>query len=156
MTAGEYLVPSPTSPRPTRKRLLLLALVAATLAPGPASAQESPIKAVAALEDEWAAAFARKDFGTIEKMLADDFMFVSEDGKLYDKPGDMAMIRSLPGITTARNEKMQAKEYGNTVVINGIWVGTTASGTERSYWTDTWRKVGSEWKCVAGQATRIK
>jgi len=90
-------------------------------------------------------------------MLADDFMFVSEDGKLYDKPGYMAMIRSLPATgATFRNEKMQAKEYGNTVVINGIFVSTTAAGAERIYWTDTWRRIGSEWKCVAGQSTRIK
>jgi ketosteroid isomerase-like protein len=138
-------------------RLLWLAFAAVTLAPSPAAAQENPIKAVAALEDEWAAAFNRKDYKAIEKLLADDYMFVSEDGKLYDKPGYMAMIRTLPGLGTgAHNEKMQGKEYGNTVVINGIFVNTSASGTERSYWTDTWRKMGSEWKCVAGQATRIK
>ncbi|HEX9164780.1 MAG TPA: nuclear transport factor 2 family protein [Gemmatimonadales bacterium] len=138
-------------------RLLWLAFAAVTLAPSPAAAQENPIKAVAALEDEWAAAFNRKDYKAIEKLLADDYMFVSEDGKLYDKPGYMAMIRALPGLGTgAHNEKMQGKEYGNTVVINGIFVNTSASGTERSYWTDTWRKMGSEWKCVAGQATRIK
>lgn len=139
------------------KHLLLLALAATTLVPVPAAAQENPIKAVAALEDEWAAAFTRKDFGAIEKLLADDFMWVSEDGKLFDKPEYMAMIRSLPGLgTAAHNEKMQGKDYGNTVVINGIFVNTTASGTERIYWTDTWRKMGSEWKCVAGQSTRIK
>ena len=138
------------------KRLLLLALAAALLAPRPAAAQNSPIKAVAALEEEWAAAFGRKDFGAIEKLLADDFMWVSEDGKLFDKPGYMAMIRSFPGAgTPARNEKMQAKEYGNTVVINGVFVSGGDSG-ERIYWTDTWRKIGTEWKCVAGQSTRIK
>ena len=140
-----------------KRLLLLLALAATTLVPGPAAAQENPIKAVAALEDEWAAAFTKRDFGAIERMLADDFMWVSEDGKLYDKPGYMAMVRSLPATgATAHNEKMQAKEYGNTVVINGIFVSTTAAGAERIYWTDPWRKIGSEWKCVAGQSTRIK
>jgi ketosteroid isomerase-like protein len=139
------------------KRLLLLALAAATLAARPVAAQNNPIKAVADLEDAWAAAFAKRDFGTIEAMLADDFSFVSEDGVLYDKPGYLAFIRSLPvSGATIHNEKMQAKEYGNTVVISGIFVATGASGTERSYWTDTWRKMGSEWRCVAGQSTRIK
>jgi ketosteroid isomerase-like protein len=139
------------------KHLLLLTLAVATLAARPAAAQDNPIKAVADLEDAWAAAFTRKDFGAIEKMLADDFTWVSEDGKLYDKPGYMAYVRSLPlAGAAAHNEKMQAKEYGNTVVIVGVFVSAGASGTERSYWTDTWRKMGSEWKCVAGQSTRIK
>ena len=142
------------------KRLLLLVL-AALIVPQPAVAQADAVKEVLALEDAWAAAGPKKDIATLSKLLADDFTWVSPEGRLLDKTAYLAFTKSYDNEgLTSHAEGYKARVYGNALVITGIYVETkkTASGstTSRSYWTDTWVKSGDAWKCVASHNTIIK
>ena len=142
------------------KRMLMLVLAAAVVA-HPVAAQADAGKAVAALEDAWAAAGLKNDVAALGKLLADDFTWVSPDGKVYDKAGLLAFTKAADNTgVTGHGEGYKTRVYGNVVVITGIYVETrkTASGTTttRTNWTDTWVKSGDAWKCVAGHNTLIK
>jgi len=52
---------------------------------------------------------------------------------------------------TANATEMQARVYGNTGVVMGIWT----QGSRHLRFTDTYIRDGSKWRCVAAQTTPI-
>jgi len=131
-------VPVQPPPAPTSNR------------PVPRPAAMLPIK----LEDQWTTAVVRRDAQTFERLLAPNFVY-TEDAQLMTRED---VIRSVTGpdrVTSARNEGMQAHDFGDVQVITGILHlrgrGSGGNFDRRYRFTDTWQRRNGQWQMVAAQ-----
>jgi ketosteroid isomerase-like protein len=112
------------------------------------------------LENEWGDALIKHDPGTLDKMLADDYVGTSATGKVFTKAQLLEEVKSSKeNIISFVDEEVKVRVYGNAAVITAR---TTAKvrveGKEVTYlgrYTDTWIKLGGQWKCVAGHNSEI-
>ena len=138
---------------------------AASAAPAASSAKTAPMKNMNPREAEnaWEAAVATHDYNTVQGMVASDFMGVSAKNKFI---GPSEMLSEFKGnkdtYRTAKNEKLNVKQYGNNVtVVTGrareVGTGKDGKAFDRTYlFTDTWMMRGGKWQCIASQITKIK
>ena len=111
------------------------------------------------LEREWET--SPRNTATIQKMVADDFIGVTGDGKIITKK---AMLRESTDTKTDGSFSvghMDVRLYGPNVAVV---VGTAKQSTKdkagkkstTSYrFTDTWLERGGTWQCIAGQAIAL-
>ncbi len=118
-------------------------------------------QALAALEQEWAAAVKTQDAGKIDRIQADEFMFTDPAGRIWTKARALDSIKSGDlVIDSFELSDVQVKIFGNTGVVtfaitwHGTFRGTDISGPQRM--TDVFVKRAGRWQCVASQATRIR
>lgn len=114
-------------------------------------------------ENAWEAAVSKHDYATLEPMVAADFIGVSAKNKFI---GRSEMLSEFKGdkdtYRSAKNEKLNVKQYGNNVtVVTGrareTGTGKDGKAFDRTYlFTDTWMLRGGKWQCVASQITKIK
>lgn len=109
-------------------------------------------------EHEWAEAYQQRDTQTLDRLLAADFIFTDDEGKVYDKPKYLAVV--LQQVVTAYTlGDMRVRVYGDTGIVTSpsSWhytiAGTDASGDFRS--TDVFVKQQGRWLAVVSQDTRI-
>jgi len=110
------------------------------------------------LERDWAAANPKKDAATLERILADEFVF-NADGQIQNKKQAMAEIRNNPAkIESGVNSDMKAMVFGDTAVVHGLYVEkSTANGKDTSKqvrWTDVFVKRQGRWQCVTSYVTK--
>ncbi len=138
-------------------------LLAALLVSGtPLVAQDATVaKELSRLEDVWAAAIPKKDGAAIGRLLSQQFLSMSDDGRVMDRD---ALIQEANADTetyvSASNSGYKVQVFGDTAIIVGTFTATvkTAAGTEtrRWAWTDTWMKqTNGQWLCVASQSARL-
>lgn len=112
------------------------------------------------LEKEWAAAALKGDSAFLERIYASDIFLTHSDGTLTTRAQDIATVKSGETIyTTCASDNMKVHVYGDAAVVIGR---NTETGKEKgkdfsrqTLWTDTWVKIGGQWKCVATQGTLI-
>jgi ketosteroid isomerase-like protein len=123
---------------------------------------EDPGSAVKALERKWQRALVDKDVGTINDLLAGDFVATSSTGRVGSKSAVLNAIRRDKNKYTSANARgMSVRMLGPRVaVVTGVATesGTTPDG--RSFrnsrrFTDTWMLRNGKWVCVASQATEV-
>jgi ketosteroid isomerase-like protein len=106
-------------------------------------------------EREWAESIASGDIGAIERILADDFIGVDSEGKLYRKAETITDTRTAPKYFLSNHlNQVQVRFYGDTAVAQGSesWVrrrGEPCRG--RFVWTDTWVTRNGRWQIVAAE-----
>ena len=86
------------------------------------------------------------DAATWDRLTADEFTLVTEDGKLMTKAQRLAELRQQkPEASPAPQQQVQVKLYGNTAVrrfrAGNIWV------------MDIWVKQAQGWRVAAVQVT---
>lgn len=118
---------------------------------------EATVKAVTALENQWAQAQRTNNADLVAPLLADNFVQTTGTG--------IVTTSKAAALATAKAEKFTSMEYidlkvyafGDTAIaIAGFHAkGTDASGKafdETGRFTDTWVKMPSgKWQCVASQ-----
>jgi ketosteroid isomerase-like protein len=114
-------------------------------------------------ENAWEAAVGKHDYATVEPLVAADFIGVSAKNKFI---GRAEMLSQFKGdkdtYRTAKNEKLNIKQYGNNVTIvtgraRETGTGKDGKAFDRTYlFTDTWMMRGGKWQCIASQVTKIK
>jgi ketosteroid isomerase-like protein len=110
------------------------------------------------LLDELALAHLRSDGATLERIRANDYLFITADGRLLDKaqaaigPGDFEL-------SIYAHDDVQVRVYGDAAVATGR---LTAEGTFRGHpqggqvrWTRVFVRQGGHWQLVTNQVTRI-
>jgi len=143
-----------------RSLLLLLALF--MVSPVYAQAPDEAERELITLEHDWSTAWLKKDGAFLQRLYADEYMFTSESGTIYNKAQDIAETTSAEN----RNESflradMKVRVYGNTAVVTGLNTlesSATASGkhTSGAYrFTDVFVKRHGRWQAVASQSTRV-
>lgn len=131
-------VPLPPAQTPTTTR------------PVPRPTALVPIK----LEDRWTTAVVKRDVQTFERLLAPNFVY-TEDAQLMSRDDVIRSVTGSDRVTWARNEGMQAHDFGDVQVITGILhLRGRGSGTnfDRRYrFTDTWQRRNGQWQMIAAQ-----
>ena len=141
--------------------LCLLALVPAVSASGAQSQRaRSDQEILIQLEQDWDAAFHRKDVGFIENVLADEFMATYGDGSRGDKAKELAIAATLnEQIESSTLDEFTVKVYGDTAVVwftqhlVGPSQGQTLASASR--YVDVFVIRDGRWQCVASQSTRV-
>ncbi len=111
--------------------------------------------------EKYRTAFLHHDIPTLEKIWADDYVFVNAFGEVLTKAQRLANLKS--GATTLESineeEKHTVRVYQNSAVatsrvtLKGQYSGQPVSGQYRS--TLVWVKGPNGWQLVANQLTPL-
>jgi ketosteroid isomerase-like protein len=112
------------------------------------------------LEEDWHNAYLKRDAEPLERILADEYIFVGVGGN-----GNKAQaISGLKADTSVYEYStpydMDFRFYGNTVIVIGRTKekGKAQNGTEfvsEFRWTDVFIKKNGRWQCVVAQVVRV-
>ena len=113
------------------------------------------------VRQEYRAALLQRDVPTLEKIWADDYIFVNASGEVLTKAQRLANAKS--GATTLdsinEEENITVRVYQNSAVatsrvtIKGQYGGQLTSGQYRS--THVWVKGPAGWQLVSNQLTAL-
>jgi ketosteroid isomerase-like protein len=111
--------------------------------------------------EKYRAALLGRDIPTLEKIWADDYVFVNASGQILTKAQRLANVKS--GATTLdsikEEENITVRAYQNSAVatsrvtIKGQYSGQPTSGQYRS--THVWVKGPTGWQLVSNQLTAL-
>jgi ketosteroid isomerase-like protein len=111
--------------------------------------------------ENYRTALLQRDIPALEKIWADDYVFVSASGDVATKAQRLANVKS--GATTLESikeeENITVRVYQNSAVatsrvtIKGQYAGQRTSGQYRS--THVWVKGPSGWQLVSNQLTAL-
>lgn len=154
----------------TMKRLIShLSINAAllSLALGQSPDAQQPAKKTSEQEirqmiEKYRTAILQRDIATLEKIWADDYVFVNAAGDVLTKADRLANVKS--GATTLdsinQEESIAVRVYENSAVatsrvtLKGQYSGEPISGQYRS--THVWVKGPGGWQLVSNQLTALK
>jgi ketosteroid isomerase-like protein len=106
-------------------------------------------------ERQWAESVANGDTTVIERILAEDFVGIDPDGRLYDKAKMVSETRDAPKEFSSNHlNEVKVRFYGDAAVAQGSesWVRRTISPLRgRFVWTDTWIRRNGKWQIVAAE-----
>lgn len=111
--------------------------------------------------EKYRTALVQHDIPTLEKIWADDYVFVNASGEVMTKAQRLASLRSSATSFESINaeENLTVRVYQNSAVatsrvtIKGQYSGQPASGQYRS--THVWVSGPSGWQLVANQLTAL-
>ena len=116
------------------------------------------------LTREWGDAVARRDGRALERLLADDFTFVSPRGRLLRKPAYIAnRTTGTVALEPPQLDEVSVRVYAAAAVVTSRYTakgrGTDAGlsqdiGGEYTR-TDTWIKANGRWQVVANHLSPI-
>ena len=122
----------------------------------PASAQQdADAKAVLTAESEWVAAHDAMDSAAIDAVLADGFAISYPNGHSATKAEILAGLASDDFgpivIAAQRREGHTVEVSGDEATVTGVQVVDWRGEEVRSSYTDTYRRVGGQWKLASSQ-----
>ena len=141
------------------KAVLMLSALALLLA-RPAVAQTAAAeKEVAQLFNTLNDANIKKDRATIERLTADDFIYIHSNGSVTNRAQEIAETLA-PGTTwtNSKIDDLRVRVYGDTAIVTGL---NTLSGSAKGYvtgarrFTDVWVRRNGQWRTVGGQSTVV-
>jgi uncharacterized protein (TIGR02246 family) len=112
------------------------------------------------LEHQWIEAFLRGDTETLDRILADDFVFTDPEGRLLTKAEWIAdMTSGELAFESIHIDDLQVRMYGDAAVANGrttVKARSKEGGFNGQYcYTDMYVKRDGRWQAVAEQATLL-
>jgi ketosteroid isomerase-like protein len=111
-------------------------------------------------EKEWAESMANGDTSVIQRILADDFIGVSPDGKQYRKQQMIEDTKHSPEYFISNYlNNVKVRFYGDMAIAQGDETWITRSeipDTGRLVWTDTWLFRNNIWQIVAAEDLIVK
>jgi ketosteroid isomerase-like protein len=104
-------------------------------------------------ESEWAESVANGDVSVIKRIVADDFLGVETDGKVYDKATQIAETPDGPKEFASNHlENVKIRFFGTTAIAQGSEAWVRRNGERgRFVWIDTWLKRSGKWQIVAAE-----
>jgi ketosteroid isomerase-like protein len=144
----------------------VLLILATLVVPNTAAfAQAAMQDVIVQLEQQLTDALSHVDVPTIERLWADDFVFIAPNGREFTKPERLARLAPAQkaessGGATAGNDKVTARVFGRAavVIVYSTWKGN-ADGhdfLEHYVATHVWAKRGSRWQLVSAHVTQMK
>ena len=139
---------------------LLAIFSAVTTTRAQTGAVKSDQQILVQLEQDWDAAFRRKDVRFIETVLADEFVATYSNGTRGDRAKELALAADFNlQIDSSTLDEFIVKVYGDTAVV---WMSQHLVGPSQGRQLEvTFRYVdvfvlrGGRWQCVASQSTRV-
>jgi len=125
-------------------------------APNPTAPDDAA--AVGALDTRYQAAVKANDWAGIDAILADDFVLVTGNGRVFSKADLLAAAR---GKTTSyehqEDTNQKVRVWGNTAVVTALlWEKGVDGGKafdKRLWFSDTYVRTATGWRYVFGQAS---
>ncbi len=114
--------------------------------------------AVAALDTEYQLAVQNNDAETMDRILADDFILVLGDGRVFNKTDLLNAAKNEDEIYEYQEDSQQTvRVWGDTAVVTALLrsKGTSAGKPfEHKLWfSDTYVRTPSGWRYAFGQAS---
>ena len=141
--------------------MILVSLAFAQSAPGQSAENSSSEKEVREMIEKYRTALLQRNTAALEKIWADDYIFVNASGEVLTKAQRLANAKS--GATTLdsikEEENITVRVYQNSAVatsrvtIKGQYSGQPTSGQYRS--THVWIKGPGGWQLVSNQITAL-
>ena len=111
--------------------------------------------------EKYKTALLRRDVAALEKIWADDYVFVNASGEVLTKQQRLANVKSgataLDSINEDENLAVRIYQISavttNRVTIKGQYSGQSVSGQYRS--TMVWVKSSAGWQLVSNQLTGL-
>jgi len=129
-----------------------------------ATKSESKLKAVQAgilaLEKEWAAAIERQDAATFNRLATEDYRFVDENGRVFDRAQYIAdRGHNKDKVESAVQDEIEVCKYGDMAIATGRSVlhGSRdgAPFVYRFRWTGVYVRRDGRWQAASGQLTAL-
>ena len=112
------------------------------------------------IERDWMQANTKKDVAALDRILADDWTALDEEGKSQNKAQAVAELKSgVLVIQSAELGPIKVKVFGSTAVAigshtsKGTYKGKDASG--KYVWTDVFVNRNGRWQAVVSQWARV-
>ncbi len=142
--------------------LISLALFAAVSANAQQRKGESDAQVyqtLQAMEQAWLNAEKHHDAAAFEKIVADDWIAITPDGKSQTRTERAAEIKAAHTTSVTMGD-MKVRVFGDTAVVTGTDDETTLengqTSTDHYVWTDVFVKRNGKWLAVASQTSQIK
>jgi len=147
---------------------LLLLLAAAIVpwtrvqsaAPDVGKSTEAVVRDLAA---EWSKAWLERDAAVLQRLWAEDFVYVEPSGRRFNKKEGLAGVKkSTEQLTSAVANSIDVRVYGGGTVAVDIGdfheIGRNQEGkpfNRLSRFTNVWVLHGERWQCVSGHASNV-
>ena len=127
-------------------------------------AAQAPEQELIRLEQQLTEALARYDKPTVERLWADDLVFVGLNGKASSKLERLAGLNapsstSVATVTAATNDDVKVRLYGQTAVVTlrSTWITRTDNGETREPYmtTHVWVRRNNTWQLVSAHVSRV-
>ena len=111
------------------------------------------------IEHDWADAYVKRDPSFVQRLAADDFIFIGPDGNSVGK-ADYVKGMTGPTMFTAFDiSEIKVRTVGDVAIVTGTATITAKTGDKdesgKYAFTDVFAKKAGEWKAVSSQATRV-
>lgn len=115
-------------------------------------------KTVAALDTEYQAAVKTNDANTMNRILANDFVVVTGNGRIYTKSDLLTMARTKRiQYEHQEDTNKTVRVWGNTAVVTAVlWLKGIDQGNPfdwHVWFSDTYVRTSSGWRYVHGQVS---
>ncbi len=120
------------------------------------NSQEEARRYIEQSEEQWAASVATSDSSVVQRILADDVVWVF-DGRILNKAQAVTDAAQGPGpFLSNRANSIHIRFFGDsTAVAQGSETWTKRKDSEqttgRFVWTDTWVRRNGQWQIVAAE-----
>jgi ketosteroid isomerase-like protein len=125
------------------------------------ASEQDAAASVAALDEQYQAAVKAKDYDTMNRILADDFVLVIGTGRVFNKAdliGDAKRSSTKYEHQEEIDNSQKVRVWGNTAVVTAkLWIKGTFDGQTadlKVWFSDIYVRTGAGWKYVFGQASR--
>jgi hypothetical protein len=112
-----------------------------------------------ALSQRWFQAWLDKDAGTVDRLAADDYMYVAPNGAIFDRQKILEIIRS-PGYRLERGTRTEVvvRGLGQEAAVERHHYQGAGSFEGQSFTDDQqcvmiWEKQAGEWRLVMEQCS---
>lgn len=113
------------------------------------------------MERDWSQAGLKKDFKTLDRIMADDWVSIDSQGQATTKAQTLAAMKSNDASQQAiALGEMKVRVFGTAAIVTGTDVekgsykGQDSSG--KYAWMDVFVKRNGRWQAVASQSTKIE
>jgi ketosteroid isomerase-like protein len=127
---------------------LIMLLVCAGMPVSYAQNSDSDASKIIAMEHVWAQAYIAKDPKALGRILDDEFVCVSSDGRLLNKAQTMADVKTSTTLQIL-TESMVVHLHGDTAIVSGVFrtkgIEHGKLFTRRERFVDTWFNKNGLW-----------
>lgn len=107
---------------------------------------------------------AKRDIAALDRVLADDFVFIAASGAIYDKKKFLDDIKADDGAAEPQKleyENFKVRSYGNTAMVNYLLVVTAKDkdgkdAVSRYRVSVLWLKQKGAWRIANFHTTRVR
>lgn len=124
-----------------------------------ANSDAATAQTLQATEQEWLNAEKNHDVAAFERIVADDWIAITPEGKSQTKADRTAEIK-VAHTTSATLGDMKVRVFGDTAVVTGdddeITMQDGKESSKHYVWTDVFVKRKGKWLAVASQTAEVK